>query len=332
MFFAEWLGGISLGSKCFPTQPAPWLPFRDTEILSKIREIHYVDREGKTFENPEFAMRIVGDATNYFAADLCHRIHMSDVEDKKLTVLLPSPENAVFISVAAILNKNQINTRNVHIFFLSEYANENHEVAPVGNRYAKSTDFMTYFYNRLDPELRMPESNLHFITTENIGDYSAMIDDCGNGGADVAYTSVGWTCRIAGIDPVDCYQTESLDEFLEMGSAIVTPTEESIAEDSLHGMFGCAGDIANVPPKIATIGPRDIAHARDHVEIQNKIHYGAPCLWQRMSSRQMLFAPIMPAIPASILRLFKGIAYVNSEIAVDLHYPEDIDPLEEQSF
>lgn len=320
-----------MSSKCFPTTPAPWLPFRDTEVLSKIRTIRYTDREGKTFENPEFEMRIVGDATNYFAADLFHRIRMSDAENKKLTVILPSPENAVYVSVAAILNQNQVSARNVHVFFLSEYANEKGEVAPVGSRYAKSTDFMTYFYNRLNPSLRMPEENIHFMTTENIKSYSDIIDDCGNGGADVAYTSVGWT-RIAGIDPVGCYQTESLDEFLKLGSAVITPTEESIAEDSVHGMFGCSGDIANVPPKIATIGPRDLAHARDHVELQFKIHFGATSLWQRMSSRQMLFAPITPAIPASILRLFKGVVYVNTEIAADLQYPDDSDPLAERLF
>lgn len=319
-----------MSSKCFITAPAPWLPYRDTEILSKIRNIRYTDREGKTFENPDFEMKIVPDATNYFAADLFHRIRMSDVNDKKLTILLPSPENAVYISVADILNLNRVSARNVHVFFLSEYANENGVIAPVDSRYSRTADFIRYFYKRLDSSLRMPEDHIHLITTENIGFYSDLIDDCGNGGADVAYTSVGWSCRIAGIDPVDCYKTESLDEFLAMGSAIVTPTEESIAEDSLHGMFGCSGDVANVPPKIATIGARDIAHARDHVELQFKTHYGAPALWQRMSSRQMLFAPVTPAIPASILRLFKGIAYVNAEIAVDLVYPDDTDPLAER--
>lgn len=321
-----------MSSQCFPTAPAPWLPFRDTEVLAKIREIHYADRKGNTFEHSDFAMRVVNDATNYFAADLFYRLHLSDVEDKKLTVLLPSPENAVYISVASVLNMNKVNLRNVHFFFLSEYANENGQVAPADSRYAKTADFIRFFYNRLEAPLRMPEENIHFITTENISHYSELIDECGNGGADVAYTSVGWSCRIAGIDAVDCYQVNSLDEFVELGSAVITPAEESIAEDSLHGMFGCSGDVANVPPKIATIGPRDIAHARDHVELQFKTHYGAPALWQRMSSRQMLFAPITPAIPASILRLYKGTAYVNAEIAADLHYPADTDPLAEQPF
>jgi len=318
-----------LSSKCFITSPASWLPYRDAKILSKIRDIHYIDREGSTFENPDFTMKIVNDATNYFAADLFHRIRMSDDNDKKLTIILPSPENAVYISVADILNMNHVSARNVHVFFLSEYANENGEVAPVDSRYSRTADFMRYFYERLEPSLRMPEDHIHLITTKNISYYSDLIDDCGNGGADVTYTSVGWTCRIAGIDPVDCYRTDSTEEFLTFGSAVVTPTEESIAEDSLHGMFGCSGDIANVPPRIATIGPRDIAHARDHVELQFKTHYGAPALWQRMSSRQMLFAPVTPAIPASILRLFKGIAYVNTEIAVDLLYPDDTNPLQE---
>ena len=102
----------------FKFAPAEWLPFQDEAVvLSAMRENFY-ERAGKNFENPDFELKIVPDVHNYFAVDLMQRIRMSDVKNEKLVVILPSPENAVFISITEALNKFKISCRNVHIFFL----------------------------------------------------------------------------------------------------------------------------------------------------------------------------------------------------------------------
>jgi hypothetical protein len=79
-------------SQSFVFQPAPWLPFRDTGMLDEIRFASYADRAGKRFENPEFELKVVGDAANNFAAALFYRIRMSAVNNQKLTLIHPSPE------------------------------------------------------------------------------------------------------------------------------------------------------------------------------------------------------------------------------------------------
>ncbi len=172
----------------------------------------------------------------------------------------------------------------------------------------------------------MPMGQLHFFTTENAARYSDMIDECGGGGADVSYTSVGWSGGVAGIDP-EGFAENDMNEFMKLSSRVVIPMMETTAQDSLRGMFGCSGDIGNIPPRMATIGPRDIAHARDHVEV----HFDAPCgattSWQRLTSRLMLFGPVTPAVPASTLRLFKGICFVSDDIAADLKYKPYYNPL-----
>ena len=96
----------------FQFRPAEWLPFQDAEMLNRISLSNIRDYEGKKYENPEFELRIVWDVHNYFAVDLFQRIRLSDVQNKKLVLILPSPENAVFISVVENLNKYQISCRN----------------------------------------------------------------------------------------------------------------------------------------------------------------------------------------------------------------------------
>ena len=312
-------------SKSFTFNPAPWLPVKDADLLTKARTFNREDLEKLAFENPKFKLKLVHDAQFYFVTDLFHQIRLSDINDTKLTVILPGHENALYISLAKVLNKYNISCRNLHIFFLSEYADENGNIAPLDYERGKYYQFMKHFYENVNPELRPAKDHIYAMTNDNIAKYSDMIDECGNGGADVMYTSVCWSGRIAGIEPNAAeFAADNLDAYLEKTSCVVTPTPESIAEESLHGIFGCSGDIAAIPPMMATIGPRDVAHARDHVEVQFRGPCGMPMSWQRLISRLMFLAPVSPAIPSSILRLFKGRAYVNNTIAQNLVYPEDI--------
>ena len=78
-------------NEIFDFAPAEWLPLQDQEMLDRIALMEIVDHQGKVFENPEFEARVVYDVHNYFAADLFHRIRMSDIENKQLVLILPSP-------------------------------------------------------------------------------------------------------------------------------------------------------------------------------------------------------------------------------------------------
>ena len=102
----------------FEFAPAEWLPLQDREMLDRVGLESIENHQGYVYENPEFNVQVVWDVHNYFATDLFQRIRMSDVQDKKLVIILPSPENAVFISCVEGLNKYNVSCRNVHIFFL----------------------------------------------------------------------------------------------------------------------------------------------------------------------------------------------------------------------
>ena len=182
----------------FQFAPAEWLPLQDREMLDRVGLESVENHQGYVYEHPQFNVQVVWDVHNYFATDLFHRIRMSDISDEKLVLILPSPENAVFISCVEALNKFRVSCRNVHIFFLYEYANEKGEVAPWQSPYSRSGHFMRYFYNRLDAELRMPMEQIHFWTKENTNIYSDLI--AAEGGADVAYTALSWSGGIGAID------------------------------------------------------------------------------------------------------------------------------------
>ncbi len=308
----------------FKFAPPEWLAFRDTEVLDRVVNENIYAREGKTFENPDFELKIAFEVEDYFAVDLVHRIRMSDAKNEKLVVVLPSPENAVFISAATALNKQQISCRNVHVFFLYEYANEKGEVAPWQSPFSRSGHFMRYFYNKLDANLRMPMDQIHFFTKENVNTYSDEL--AALGGADVAYTAMSWSGGIGAIDP-ESFPAQTMDEFVQMGSRVVTPMLEMIAHDSLRGMFGCSGDLGNVPPCAATIGPKDLMAAKEWIDLEFLSGLGGMPAHQKYPLYLSLFGPVCPQIPASLMRLHKGICYVSSAVASEPVSPPDFEGL-----
>lgn len=309
----------------FKFAPAEWLPFQDREVLDAVVNKDIKEHQGKNFENTDFELKVVFDVHNYFAVDLFQKIRMSDVKNEKLVVILPSPENAVFISVAEALNKYKVSARNVHVFFLYEYANEKGQVAPWQSPFSRSGHFMKYFYNRLDAKLRMPMEQIHFWTDNNIETYSDELAKMG--GADVAYTALSWSSGIGAIDP-ESFPAKTLDEFLSMGSRLVTPMAEMIAHDSLRGMFGCSGDIANVPPKAVTVGPKDLMASKEWNDMEYLVACGGSPAHQKFPLQLAMFGPICPENPGSIMRLHKGTCYVCPEVATPASTLPDYDIIE----
>ena len=308
----------------FTFAPPPWMPHYDQEIVDRIALEDFNNYAGNKFENPDFELKIVPDVPLYFAVDLLNRIITSDRENKKLVVILPSPENAVYMSVVESLNKFRVSCRNVHVFFLYEYANEKGEVAPWQSPYSRSGHFMRYFYERLNPELRMPMDQIHFWTKDNVESYSDMI--AAEGGADVAYTTISWSGGIGAID-AESFPAETMEELQAMGSRLVTPMPEMIAHDSLRGMFGCAGDIANVPPKAVTVGPKDLMAAKEWVDVEYLAACGGNPAHQKFPIRLALFGPICPQNPGSLMRLHAGTCYVSPEVAAIPNSAPDFDHL-----
>ena len=300
----------------FEFEPAGWVPYRDKEVLARIRAMKREDFE--KHPNPEFRIKIVPDPTSIWVADMLMRIQRSDAEDKKLVMVMPNPSPTVYETVAELINRFRINCRNVYTFNLDEWADQDGNVAPESYPAGFNHSFMKSFYGKIDPDLRMKRENCAALSTENIRDYSKMITERGEGGADITYTGPGWAGHMAFVDPdTPEFACGSLEEFMRMDARIVTLHPLTIAQNSLHGIFGCSGDIANVPPRAATVGPADIVRARERMELHDITTMGTISSWQRMISRLCLYAPPTPLIPTSFVQLLPTSVYVAESLAIE---------------
>lgn len=302
----------------FRFKPASWLPHSNLplEELERVRNIRREDME-YTNENG-FSVRVILNPTLCMVQDMFYRILRSDLEDRPFSMICPNQWADAYSSVAEMVNKFNVSCRNVHAFAMDEWADEDGNVAPLTYGAGLGYSFMNHFYYRIREDLRPPVDHWHTHNNENKGDdvYSNMIDDITGGGVDVVYTATGWPGHTAFVDPrSDAFSANSLEEFLQIGSRIVTETPLTICENSLFSPMGNSGDVWAVPPRAATIGPRDIMHAKERFELHNLVLNEGGGSWQRMVSRLELYGPISMECPASICRLGKGTCYVSETIA-----------------
>ena len=100
-----------------------------------------------------------------------------------------------------------------------------------------------------------------------------------------------------------------------MGPSIVTLSPFTLAQNSLHGSFGAAGDIAAVPPKAATIGPAQSLEAKHRIGFYCIGVHGTSTSWQKLITRLSLFGPVTPLVPDSVIQLKPSEAWVSDTIA-----------------
>lgn len=292
-----------------------WVPFKDKTVIEKVRNIRRADIERHS--NPDFKIKVYPDADVEFVwvTDLFTRIFNASINNERLVLILPNPCPS-YRHVARLINANKIDCKNIFAFAMDEYADENGNVAPADWRFSFTHSMFYYFYDLIDPALRPQKNQFVGFTNNNIADYGKMIEDCG--GADVCYSGPGWTGHLAFIEPDAPEFAGSLEEWREMGSRIVTLSPFTLAQNSLHGLFGKSGDLAAVPPKAATIGPKEVISAKHRVDTHSISVHGTTTSWQRLMTRLVLHGPVTPLVPESILQTLKTDVLLSETAAMDI--------------
>ncbi|HIV27696.1 MAG TPA: hypothetical protein IAA64_06975 [Candidatus Ornithocaccomicrobium faecavium] len=297
----------------FAFQPADFVPFKDRALCERLRKLSGKDLE--KHPNPDFHIKVMMNPHPVLIATLFARIRESAQNGRKLTMILGNPEPETYIPLAQLINYFQVDCRNVHIFAMDEWADDQGNIAPETYKAGFAHSMLKYLVYQIEEKLRMPLENVHYPTNKNISVYSKMITECGEGGADICSSSPGWTGHMAFIDPVDDFIRPTMEEYLQQEARVVTLHPLTIAQNSLHGVFGQSGYVADVPPKAATIGPVDVRNARERIEVHALLTNNTFSSWQRMTSRLVLHGPVTPLVPSSMLQLMKTQVYVSEEIA-----------------
>ena len=219
--------------------PGDYVPFKDREVCERLRKISGKDLE--KHPNPDFKIKVMMNPHPVLIATLFARIKEASENNRKITLILGNPEPETYIPLAQLINYFQVDCKKVHIFAMDEWADDQGNIAPETYKAGFAHSMLKYLVYQIDEKLRMPLENVHYPTNKNINSYSDMITECGEGGADICSSSPGWTGHMAFIDPVSDFIKDNMEEYLEQKARIVTLHPLTVAQNSLHGVFGQSG-------------------------------------------------------------------------------------------
>jgi len=310
-------------SSDFKFKPADFCPVKDRELLERLAKM--TPEEIEKHKNPEVRIKILENFGSVVLAEKFTRIKESADQNKKFSTIFGNPNPNSHMPLAELININRVNCKNCIFVTMDEWADDEGNIAPVTYKSGFTYSFMKYFINKIDPELRPPEENILYPTTENMDHYSDLIDEKTDGGIDYFTSGPGWAGHIAFIDPTPDYtEVDSIEEYMQQPAKVVSLHPLTIAQNSLHGVFGCSGNIGNVPPKAATIGPRDVLHAKTRVESHGLTTMGTFSSWQRMTSRLITHGPVTPMVPGSIYQTLPCTIYISPSIAKPIECMETV--------
>ena len=179
----------------FSFQPADFVPFKDRALCERLRKLSGKDLE--KHPNPDFQIKVMMNPHPVLIATLFARIREAAQNGRKLTMILGNPEPETYIPLAQLINYFQVDCRNVHIFAMDEWADDQGNIAPETYKAGFAHSMLKYLVYQIEEKLRMPLENVHYPTNKNISVYSKMITECGEGGADICSSSPGWTISSA---------------------------------------------------------------------------------------------------------------------------------------
>ena len=293
---------------------SPFIAFRDRDACERARRI--TRAELTRHPNPDFRIRVVDEAADFyrqFARDLVARIREARDAGRPFVAILPVGPMPQYALAARAINDERLSLAHVHTFNMDEYANDDGVTAPISWPGSFQRAMWERFFALVDPELRPPEDQIHFPTTEAIGDYSARIEDLG--GADVCYGGIGWSGHIAFWEPqLGAEFDGDLEAYKQAGARLVELHPMTVMQNALHS-FG--GDWSWVPPKANTIGPREILGAR-HRSFWLDGDLGGGVSWQRFIARLVAHGPVSEFVPGSLLQTARSDYTILGNVADDV--------------
>jgi glucosamine-6-phosphate deaminase len=299
----------------FPYASAPVHPFTDVEVCEWVMKISREDI--CKHPNPKLKIGIIEDDVQCmlkYLLDILGGIMQSLEQGHKHVIILGAPDPQ-YALLAQMINQLNVSCKHVHTFNMDEYADENGNTAPANHPGGFQYWMWQDLFNRIKPELAIPPEQVHFPSTANIHHYTRMMEDMG--GADVCYGGCGWNGHIAFFEPhVGARFGDDMDAFMQQGAQIVDLHPLTIAQNSLFCDAGASGAWHRVPPKAATIGPKDLVNSKVN-KCYHFISYG-DVSWHRFISRLMIHGPVTPKVPGSLYQVIGADMWLSGKVAADI--------------
>lgn len=223
---------------------------------------------------------------------------------EKTVMIVPVGPTQHYPILAEMVNRLGVSLKNVHFFNMDEYMTTPTDVLSEQDPMSFHLRMKTEFYDRVNPELVMPECQRHFPEPGKEAEYDQMIEDLG--GVDLCMGGLGINGHIAFNEAAEDDDPITAEEFAALGTRVLPITRET---RTINAYGYQRGDLRGMPEWCITIGMKQILASR-------KIYIALNRPWQAGPFKHALYDEYQAQLPATLLRMNPNMTYcVASSIA-----------------
>jgi glucosamine-6-phosphate deaminase len=243
----------------------------------------------------------------HFARSIADEIKANNQAGINTRLILPVGPVDQFPILTQICNQEKISWKNVYTFNMDEYCDWQGRAIPPDHPLSFEGHIRRTLFDKLDPELKIPEDHIHFPDPLRLDWISERIQVVG--GIDSCYGGMGYHGHVAFNEPpISRWYKLTPDEFRASLTRIVPLAPETIVMNSIRAT---GGNPAALPPMSVTLGMADILAAK-RIRL-----YCQGGLWQRTVLRHATMGEEDVDYPVTLLQGHPDYAiYTNLETAL----------------
>lgn len=260
----------------------------------------------KTLENGIRFKTVANEYDVYFdmALQMLEVILRNNRAGQKTVMIVPVGPTAQYPLFAELVNRLNVSLKIVHFFNMDEYLITPAQSIDENHPMSFHARMKTEFYNRVKPELVMPESQRHFPEPGRERAYDQMIAELG--GVDLCLGGLGINGHIAFNEAAEEDDPITADEFAVQNTRVLRITRET---RTINAYGYQRGDIRGMPEYCITVGMRQILEAREIYIALNRD-------WQHGIVKHVLFDKEQAQIPATLLQRHPNVQFCAPESVV----------------
>ena len=257
-------------------------------------------------DSPRIPLLLAGSAGEVYyeyAVQMIDEIRQNNAQGKKTVMILPCGPIDQYPIFARLVNRYQISLKNVWFINMDEYLDDNKEWVSIDHPLSFRGFMKRTVYDKINPELVMPEVQRIFPDPKNPGHIPEVIGQLG--GVDICFGGIGINGHVA-FNEADA--SLSNEELLAQQTRVLKITPETRTANAIGDFNGALEDM---PHYCITIGINDISHAR-------KIRLGCFRNWHRAVVRRAVYGEQTSEFPVSLLQNHSDINLKITEFVASL--------------
>lgn len=271
-----------------------------------MEKAYYNYTKEELMESPKIPLVVMNNNKEVFqsmAEEMVAEIEMKNQRNEKTVFICPVGPIGQYPYFVEMVNRKNINLKNVWFINMDEYLDENKQWINDQNKLSFRGFMDREVYCKIKPELRMPERQRVFPDPSHVEYIPQLIEELG--GVDIVFGGIGINGHVAFNEP----QGElSPEEFLKLRTRVLDISPETRAVNSIGDLNGA---IDLMPKYCITVGMNEISNAR-------KIRLGCFRDWHRAVVRCAAYGEKTAQFPITLLQNHPDINIKLTEFVANL--------------